>query len=102
MPDTGVLRVLTSQQRATGWRRQLEVEKSLGLEKGAISSFFVKLGRAHKSKSAFAARRRLRVARVYRVQGLRLGKTGLQYSSNHYVLKHNILYCTAYNKLFTH
>ena len=35
MPDTGVLRVLTSQQRATGWRRQVEVEKSLGLEKGA-------------------------------------------------------------------
>ena len=37
MPDTGVLRVLTSQQHATGWRRQVEVEKSLGLEKGAIS-----------------------------------------------------------------
>ena len=34
MPDTGVLRVLTPQQCATGWRRQLEVEKSLGLEKG--------------------------------------------------------------------
>ena len=40
MPDTGVLRLLTSEQRATGWRRQLEVEKSLGLEKGAISSYF--------------------------------------------------------------
>ena len=36
MPDTGVLRVLTSQQRATGWRRQVEVEKSLGLEKGQL------------------------------------------------------------------
>ena len=35
MPDTEVLRVLTSQQRATGWRRQVEVEKSLRLEKGA-------------------------------------------------------------------
>ena len=35
MPDTGVLRVLTSQQRATDWRRQVEVEKSLGLEEGA-------------------------------------------------------------------
>ena len=34
MPDTGVLRVLTSQQRATGWRRKVEVKKSLGLEKG--------------------------------------------------------------------
>ena len=55
MPDTGVLRVLTAQQRATGWRRQVEVEKSLGLEKGAISSYFVKLGRVHKSKSRFAA-----------------------------------------------
>ena len=44
MPDTGVLRVLTSQQHATGWRRQLEVEKSLGLEKGASSSRFEKLG----------------------------------------------------------
>ena len=73
MPDTGVLRVLTSQQRATGWRRQVEVEKSLGLEKGAISSYFRNLGRAHKSKSTFAARRQLRVAGVYRVQGLRLG-----------------------------
>ena len=72
-PDTGVLRVLTSQQRATGWRRQVEVEKSLGLEKGAISSYFRMLGRAHKSKSAFAARRQLRVAGVYRVKGLRLG-----------------------------
>ena len=40
MPYTGVLRVLTSQQRATGWRRQLEVEKSRGLETGAISSYF--------------------------------------------------------------
>ena len=48
MPDTGMLRVLTSQQRATGWRRQVEVEKSLGLEKGAISSYFSNLGRAHK------------------------------------------------------
>ena len=86
MPDTGVLRVLTSQQRATGWRRQLEVGKSLGLEMGAISSYFVKLGQAHKSKSTFAARRQLRVAGVYRVQSLRLGKTGLQYSSNNYVL----------------
>ena len=73
MPDTGVLRVLTSQQRATGWRRQLEVDKLLGLEKGAISSYFVKLRRAHKSKIIFAARRQLRVAGVYRVQGLRLG-----------------------------
>ena len=73
MPDTGVLRVLTSQQRATGWRRQVEVEKSLGLEKGAISSYFSNLGRAHKSKSTFTARRQLRVAGVYRVQGLRLG-----------------------------
>ena len=91
MPDTGVLRVLTSQQRATGWRHQLEGEKSLGLEKGAISSYFEKLGRAHKSKSTFAARRQLRVAGVCRVQGLRLGKAGLQYSSNNYVLKHNIL-----------
>ena len=74
MPDTGVLRVLTSQQRATGWRRQLEVEKSLGLEKGTISGYFSNLGRAHKSKSTSAARRQLRVAGVYRVQGLRLGK----------------------------
>ena len=84
--------MLTSQQRATRWRRQLEVDKSLGLEKGTTSSYFVKLGRAHKSKSTFAARRQLRVAGVYRVQGLRLGKTGLQYSSNYYryVLKHNI------------
>ena len=92
MPDTGVLRVLTSQQRATGWRRQLDVDKSLGLEKGAISSYFVKLGRAHKSKWTFAARRQLRMAGVYRVQGIQLGKTGLQYSSNNYryVLKHNI------------
>ena len=90
MPDTGVLRVLKSQQRATGWRRQLEVEKSLGLEKGAISCYFVKLGRAHKSKSTFAARHQLRVAGVYRVQAFRLGKMGLQYSSNNYVLKHNI------------
>ena len=90
IPDTGVLRVITSQQRATGWRRQLEMEKSLGLEKGAISSCFEKLGRAHKSKSPFAARRQLRVAGVYRVRGLRLGKMGLQYSSNNYVLKHNI------------
>ena len=73
MPDTGVLRVLTSHQRATGWRRQVEVEKSLGLEKGAISSYFRMLGRAHKSKSKFAARRKLRAAGVYRVQGLRLG-----------------------------
>ena len=78
MPGTGVLRVLTSQQRATGWRRQLKVDKSLDLEKGAISSYFVKLGRAHKSKSTFAARRQLRRAGVYRVQGLRIGKTGLQ------------------------
>ena len=68
MPDIGVLRVLTSQQRATGWRRQVEVEKSLGLEKGAISRFFRMLGRAHKSKSTFPARRQLRVAGVYRVQ----------------------------------
>ena len=52
-PDTGVLRVLTSQQRATGWRRQVEVEKSLGLEKGAISSYFRNLGRAHKLKKHF-------------------------------------------------
>ena len=44
MPDSGVLRVLTSQQRATGWRSQVEVEKSLGLEKGAISSYFRMLG----------------------------------------------------------
>ena len=73
MPDTGVLLVLASQQRATGWRRQVEVEKSLGLEKGSISSYFRMLGRAHKSKSTFAARRQLRVAGVYRVQGLRLG-----------------------------
>ena len=51
MPDTGVLRVLTSQQCATGCRRQLEVKKSLGLEKGAISSYFENLGRAHKSKA---------------------------------------------------
>ena len=51
MPDTGVLWVLTSQQRATGWRRQLEVEKSLGLEKGAISSYVVKLRRAHESRT---------------------------------------------------
>ena len=35
MPDTGVLRVVTSQQRVTDWRRHVEVEKSLGLEKGA-------------------------------------------------------------------
>ena len=70
MPNTGVFRVLTSQQRATGWRRQVEVEKSLGLEKEAISSYFRMLGRAHKSKSTFAARRQLRVAGVYRVQGL--------------------------------
>ena len=90
MPDTGVLRVLTSQQRATGWRRQLEVEKSLGLEEGAISSYFEKLGQAPKSKRTFAARHQLRVAGVYHVQGLRLGKTGLQYSSNNYSLKHNI------------
>ena len=101
-PDTGVLRVLTSQQRATGWRGQLEVEKSLGLEKGAISSYFEKLGRARKSKNTFfATRRQLRVEGVYRVQDLPLGKTGLQYSSNNYVLKHNIWYCTVYNKLFT-
>ena len=78
MPDTGVLRVLTSQQRATGWRRQLKVDKRLGLEKGAISSYFVKLGRAHKLKNTFAARRQLRVAGVYRVHGLRLGKAGPQ------------------------
>ena len=67
MPDTGVLRVLTSQQRATGWRRQVEVEKSLDLEKGAISIYFRMLGRAHKSKSTFAVRRQLKVAGVYRV-----------------------------------
>ena len=95
MPDTGVLRVLTvltSQQRATGWRRQLEVDKSLGLENGVTSSYFVKLGRAQKSKSTFAARRQLRVAGVYRVRGLQLGKTGPQYSSNNYryILEHNI------------
>ena len=65
MPDTGVLRVLTSHQRATGLRCQLKVEKSLGLEKGAISSYFEKLRRAHQSKSTFAARRKLRVAGVY-------------------------------------
>ena len=90
MPDTGVLRVPTSHQRATACRRQLEVEKSLVLEKGAINRYFEKLGRAHNSKNTFAARRQLRVAGVYRIQGLRLGKTGLQYSSNNYVLKHNV------------
>ena len=29
-----------SQQRAVGWKRQSEVEKSLGLEKGTTSSYF--------------------------------------------------------------
>ena len=44
MPSTGVVRLLTSQQRAVGWRRQSEVEKSLGLEKGAISRYFSTVG----------------------------------------------------------
>ena len=71
MPDTGVLRVLTSQQRGIGWRPQLEVEKSLGLEEGAISSYFQQLERH--SKCTSAARRQLRVAGVYRAEGLRCG-----------------------------
>ena len=58
MPDTGVLRLLTSEQRATGWRRQLEGGESLGLKKGAISIYFLQL----------------REAGVYRVEGLRRGK----------------------------
>ena len=74
MPDTGVLRLLTSEQRATGWKRQLEGEKSLGLKKGAISIYFLQLAQAHKSKSTSAARRQLREAGVYRVEGLRRGK----------------------------
>ena len=73
MPDTGVLRVLTSQQHATGSRRQLEVEKSLGLEKRAIRSYFEQLVRAHKSKSTSAARHQLRKVGVYGVEGLRRG-----------------------------
>ena len=56
MADTGVLRLLTSEPRATGWRRQLEVEKSLGLEKGAISNYFLQLAQAHKSQKAHLLR----------------------------------------------
>ena len=49
------------------------MEKSLGLEKRAISSYLEQLGRAHLSKCKSAARRQLRVTGVYRVEGLRRG-----------------------------
>ena len=74
MPGTGVLRLLTSQQRAVGWRRQPEVEKSLGLEKGAISRYFQQLGQSFRAEWTKDARLQLKMAGVYRVRGLRCSK----------------------------
>ena len=73
MPGIGVLRLLTSQQRAVGWKRQPEVEKSLGLEKGAISRYFQQLGQSYRAEWAVDARLQLKMAGVYRVRGLRRG-----------------------------
>ena len=70
MPGTGVLRLLTSQQRAVSWRRQPEVEKSLGLEKGATSRYFQQLGQSFRAEWITDARLQLKMAGVYRVRGL--------------------------------
>ena len=74
MPGTGVLQLLTSQQRAVGWRRQPEVEKSLGLEKGSISRYFRQFRRSYLAEWTTDARLQLKMAGVYRVEGLRRGK----------------------------
>ena len=74
MPGIGVLRLLTSQQRAVGWKRQPEVEKSLGLGKGAISRYFQQLGQSYRAEWTVDARLQLKMAGVYRVRGLRRGK----------------------------
>ena len=73
MSGTGVLRALTSQQRATEWRPQLEVEQSLGLEEGEIRHYFKRLGEARRSQWTTDARLALERAGVYRLEGHQRG-----------------------------